>query len=79
MGSILSRVDSRQVAKDDDILSAGGVIKNKTKREATSASVTSEVESAREGAVEVSALSLSSSSKKSAKEKVARRFSDTTT
>ena len=77
MGSLLSRVDSRQVAKDDDIVSAGGGIRNKTQREATS--VTSEVVSAREGAVEVSALSLSSSSKKSAKEKVARRFSDTTT
>ena len=77
MGSLLSRVDSRQVAKDDDILSAGGVIRSKTQREATS--VTSEVVSAREGAVEVSALSLSSSSKKSAKEKVARRFSDTST
>ena len=77
MGSLLSRVDSRQVAKDDDIVSAGGGIRNKTQREATS--VTSEVVSARERAVEVSALSLSSSSKKSAKEKVARRFSDTTT
>ena len=77
MGSLLSRVDSRQVAKDDDIVSAGGGIRNKTQREATS--VTSEVVSAREGAVEVSALSLSSSSKKSAKEKVARRFSDTST
>jgi hypothetical protein len=68
MGSILSRVDLRQVAKDDDILLAGVGTRSETRGAATT------VTSTREGAIEASALS---SSKKGAVEKVARRFSDT--
>lgn len=53
MGSILSKVDSRQVTKDNNKSSAGVRAKRETLRIAKT--VTKQV-SAREGAAEVSAL-----------------------
>ncbi len=73
MGSILSRVDSRQVAKDDKNSSARVQARSETQQIGTT--VTSQI-STREGVSEASSLSLS---KKSAAEKVARRITDAIT